>query len=125
MTQGLSAEWAAQQWKAHVDRWPSEMAALRDRGTRITSPMFSDFKGPVHDKFQSFFEHCGDGCSDPDSPYFLDVLATNQWLTGSSSNHAGNEQWIKKEVAKLSKDNGDRPVILGNFGWIGATTADQ
>jgi len=124
-TQGFNAEWAAQQWKAHVDRWPSEMAALRDRGTRITSPMFSDNGGPAQDKFQRFFHACGAGCSDPASPYFVDVLAVNQWLTGPSSNHAANELWIKDEVAKISSANGDRPVILGNFGWLGATSADQ
>jgi len=125
MTQGLSAEWAADQWKTHVDKWTPEMAALRNRGTRVTSPLFTDNGGAAQDKLQRFFAHCGPACSDPASPYYVDVLATNQWLLSPSSAHPDQEEWIKREVAAMSEANSGRPVILGNFAWLGGTTADQ
>jgi len=125
MTQGKSAEWAADQWKNHADKWGPQIQALRARGTRVTSPLFTDHQGPANEKFQRFFERCGNECSDPSSKYYIDVLATNQWLLNDQSAHIGQEQWIKDYAAKLRQDNDDRPVILGNFAWLGATTADQ
>jgi hypothetical protein len=95
------------------------------RGTRVTSPLFTDHGGAAQDKLLRFFAHCGPVCSDPNSPYYVDVLATNQWLLNPSSSHADQEEWIQSEVAAMSQANGDRPVILGNFAWLGAFTADQ
>lgn len=124
-TQGLSAEWAATQWKTHVDRWPEEIAAMRARGTRVTTPLFTDHGEPARDKFRRFFARCGSDCSDPSSRYYIDVLAVNQWLLHPESQHRNQEQWIKDQVETIGQDNGNRPVILGNFAWLGATTADQ
>jgi len=125
MTQGKSAEWAADQWKRHVGAWGPQMQALRARGTRITTPLFTDHGGPAATKFTQFFERCGNECNDPQSNYYIDVLATNQWLLNPQSAHSSQEEWIKNYVAGLKQDNGNRPVILGNFAWLGATTADQ
>lgn len=124
-TQGFGPTWAADQWKVHVDTWPSQMAAMRARGVRITSPLFSDYLGNARGKFQSFFTRCGSGCSDPNSPYYVDVLAMNQWLGDPASARAGQEQWIKDDAARASRENGNRPVILGNFAWLNGRTADQ
>jgi len=127
-TQGYSARWAAEQWKRHVDRWTSEMAALRARGTRVTSPLFTDHQGPAQDKFAKFFARCDElniGCSDPRSRYYIDVLLTNQWLRGDVSQHAGQEQWIKDTMATISARWNNRPVVLGNFAWLGAKTAND
>lgn len=125
MTQGLNAFWAADQWKTHVDTWGPQIASMRARGTRITTPLFTDHQGPAREKFQRFFERCGSGCNDPNSKYYIDVLGTNQWLLNPASNHRDQEQWIKNEVNQIRHDNGNRPVILGNFAWLGASTADQ
>jgi len=127
-TQGYSARWAAEQWKKHVDSWSSQMAALRARGTKVTSPLFTDYKGPAKDKFVQFFQRCNElqiGCSDPTSPYYIDVLLTNQWLRGDVSQHAGREQWIKDTMATISAQWNNRAVILGNFAWLGAQSADD
>merc|ERR1711953_574141 len=32
---------------------------------------------------------------------------------------------LKNEVDLIRQNNGNRPVILGNFAWLGANTADQ
>jgi len=125
MTQGLSAEWAADQWKAHVNTWTAEIETLRTRGTRVTSPLFTDHGGAAQDKLLSFFARCGPECSNPASPYYVDLVATNQWLLNPSSDHAIQEEWIKSQVAAMRQANGDRPVVLGNFAWLGASTADQ
>jgi len=122
-TQGLTAEWAADQWKTHVDRWAPEMAALRARGTRVTSPLFTG--GGARDELRRFLARCGSACSDPASAYYVDVLATNQWLLSPASAHASQEEWIRNEVAAMSQAHEGRPVILGNFAWLGGTTADQ
>jgi hypothetical protein len=125
MTQGLSAEWAADQWKKHVDRWAPEMAAMRARGIRVTTPLFTDHGGPANEKFRRFFARCGDDCSNPNSRYYIDVLATNQWLLFPKANHRGQEDWIKDQVQNISQWNRNRPVILGNFAWLGAYSADD
>lgn len=125
MTQGKDAEWAADQWKRHVDEWESQVAALRARGTQITSPLFTDHGGPVKDKFRRFFSRCGSGCSDPRSKYYINVLATNQWLQSPQVEQRSQEQWIKDLVREIKQENGNRPVILGNFAWIGASTAEE
>lgn len=124
-TQGKDAYWAADQWKIHVDRWSPQIASLRARGTRITTPLFTDHLGPAIEKFQQFFERCGSVCSDPNSNYYIDVLATNQWLLNPESAHRDQEEWIKSEVDRIKQAHGGRPMILGNFAWLGASTADQ
>lgn len=127
-TQGKDAVWAAEQWKRHVDKWSAEIAALRARGTKITSPLFTDHQGSAVSKFEEFFRRCNQlqiGCSDPNSNYYIDVLLTNQWLLGARSEHANQEQWIKDTMATVSAQWDNRPVILGNFAWLGAKTADS
>jgi hypothetical protein len=79
----------------------------------------------VRDKFRQFFARCGSGCSDPNSKYYIDVLATNQWLQSPQSDHRSQEQWIKDLAREIKQDNGNRPVILGNFAWIGAQSAAE
>lgn len=125
MTQGLDAGWAADQWKRHVDTWGPQIISMRSRGTRITTPFFTDHGGAAQDKFQTFFARCGQGCSDPSSNYYIDVLATNQWLLNPQSSHRDHEDWIKSEASQISTRNGNRPVILGNFAWLNGKTADQ
>merc|ERR1712070_1215405 len=120
-----SAEWAADQWKEHVDAWSPQIQALRARGTRITTPLFTDHGGPATDKFQQFFDRCGDVCSDPHSNYYIDVLATNQWLLNPQSAHSNQEEWIRNEINQIRQKNGNRPAILANFAWLGASTGDQ
>jgi len=124
-TQGLDARWAADQWIRHVDRWGPQIESMRSRGTRITTPLFTDHQGPALDKFRRFFERCGSRCSDPSSNYYINVLATNQWLQDPQSGHGRQEDWIKAEIVQISQNNGNRPVVLGNFAWLGASTADE
>jgi len=127
-TQGKSATWAAEQWKRHVDQWPSQISALRARGVKVTSPMFTDHGGPAQAKFEQFFKRCeqlGIGCSDPNSNYYINDLLTNQWLTGGKEGHAEQEVWIRNEMATISSKFSNRRVVLGNFAWIGAKSPDQ
>jgi hypothetical protein len=124
MTQGLNATWAADQWRRHVSRWGPEIEAMRKRGVRITTPLFTEHQGPAQAKFQAFFARCGPQCSDPTSNYYIDVLATNQWLV-NSDRRRDEEEWIKNEVTQIRQSNGNRPVILSNFAWLGASTADE
>lgn len=124
-TQGKNARWAAQQWKRHVDAWDSEMQELRSRGTMVTSPLFTDHQGPAKTKFEEFFSECGSGCSTPGHKYYIDKLLTNQWVLNERSRHAGQEQWIINTMADVSAQWGGRKVILGNFAWLGATSAAE
>merc|ERR1711972_306177 len=39
--------------------------------------------------------------------------------------HAGQEQWIKDTMAAISTRWNNRPVVLGNFAWLGAQRADD
>lgn len=125
MTQGLDAGWAAEQWRRHVDRWGPQIRAMRGNGTRVTTPLFTDHGGPAAEKFQAFFSRCGIECSTPGSDYYIDVLATNQWLLSPQSSHTDREEWIRNEVNQISQNHGNRPVILGNFAWLHANSADQ
>jgi len=122
-TQGKNTIWAATQWKAHVAKWSSQLLAARARGLRVTSPAFTDYGGPARQKMQAFFGACSE-CNDPDSVYYVDVLAMNQWLLHDAVEHSGQEVWIKEETAAISRANGNRPVVLMNFAWLGAKTAD-
>jgi len=123
-TQGRDAVWAATQWKAHVARWRSQLLTSRNRGLRVTSPAFTDHGGPARQKFQDFFSACPE-CDDPSSAYYIDVLAMNQWLLDDAFEHPQQEDWIKEETEAISSNNRNRPVVLMNFGWLGAETADQ
>merc|ERR1712048_1421418 len=51
--------------------------------------------------------------------------ATNQWLLNPQSGHVDNEEWIKDAIDQIKRNNGNRPMILGNFAWLGANTADE
>jgi len=123
-TQGKDALWAATQWKAHVSKWSSQLSAARAQGLRVTSPAFTDHGGPARQKMQAFFGACSE-CNDPNSVYYIDVLAMNQWLLHDAIEHPTQEVWIKEETAAISIANGNRPVVLMNFAWLGAETADE
>jgi hypothetical protein len=98
---------------------------MRGNGTRVTTPLFTDHGGTAQEKFRRFFERCGEDCSDPNSDYYIDVLGTNQWLLNPQASHSDRENWIRSEINQISQNHGSRPVVLGNFGWLNATTADE
>jgi len=124
MTQGKDAAWAARQWKKHVTKWSSQIVAMKSRGVRVTTPLFTDHGGSVTDKLTAFFDNCAE-CNDPSSAYYIDVLAMNQWLLNPRRERNAQEKWIRSEVAAIRKAHAERPAVLSNFAWLGATTADE
>jgi len=123
--QGLPAcpIWAAETWKQYVDKWESELADARSKGMQVASPRFQG--GMVLNKFAAFFQACPE-CSQKGSKYYIDILAFNAWVMNPQHNNgamAGNVAWIKRLAVSLKAKYANRPVILADFGSLGAQSA--
>eukprot|EP00928_Gymnodinium_smaydae_P083315 TRINITY_DN66548_c0_g1_i1.p1 TRINITY_DN66548_c0_g1~~TRINITY_DN66548_c0_g1_i1.p1 ORF type:complete len:563 (-),score=70.39 TRINITY_DN66548_c0_g1_i1:36-1610(-) len=115
-TQKKNAEWAARHWRKYVDKWG------KINGKRIVSPVFTGAN--IKDHFKQFFNACGRECSDPSSKYYIHVLGWNGWL-GDWGNVNGEVAWIKGKAKDLRSSFGNRPIILINFAYLGAKSADK
>jgi len=110
-------EWAAKSWKFYVDQWSSELMASKYNGLKVAAPMFT---GDMFSKLSDFFKECPE-CNDPNSPYYIDMLAFNSWVNPTT---AKNELLhIRDIVNRLKTAYGNRPVIINNLG-ISAATAE-
>jgi len=120
ITQGKTNQWAATAWMAYAKKWAPQLRIARARGMKITTPFFTG--GDVLAQFKGFFASCP-GCSDPNSPFYLNVIAFNEWV-GKWGVQAGEEAYIRDVAASL-KQNFGREVYLTNYGFLGGQTATQ
>mmetsp|Transcript_42497 Transcript_42497/g.109732 ORF Transcript_42497/g.109732 Transcript_42497/m.109732 type:complete len:183 (+) Transcript_42497:3-551(+) len=110
--------WVAATWMEYVDKRKPEMTIARNKGIRVTSPKFS---GDVPGKLERFFAACP-GCDQVGSPYYVDVIAFNDWVDGNDA--AGGAARIKALAAQL-KAKYKRPVLLAYLNTGSSSEAQE
>jgi hypothetical protein len=119
-------DWASLKWKDYVDAWGPSLAARRAKGMKITTPLMKS--GSIEallQKFNDFYGFCPE-CNQPDSEYFVDVLAFNAFAIQSPPSPypvAEQYDYLKELAAGIKDDYPGRLVYATNFGTLFAHTA--
>mmetsp|Transcript_30008 Transcript_30008/g.67639 ORF Transcript_30008/g.67639 Transcript_30008/m.67639 type:complete len:407 (-) Transcript_30008:39-1259(-) len=115
-------EWAAQTWKAYVNKRRQQILIARNAGVRMTSPKFN---GDVISKLARFFAACPD-CNKAGSPYYIDVIAFNAWVNAADTNGVGAAGARIKDLAKqLKAAYGNRPVMVASLNSASSTAGQD
>lgn len=114
-----SMSYVVRQWATYSSKWSVQLRKQRQAGMKVTTPFFTDHGGTkTATQMNQFFSACP-LCSDKSSMQYIDVLVWNAWIGDWNKDTQGQARYIIGQSKKMSKDNGDRPVWLGNFGFLG------
>ncbi len=116
-TQGYSYEWAGRTWLEYSRRFPDQLRILRERGTKITSPMLrAGDSGALQANLEAFLDGCGDACTTPNDPAYIDVIAVNAFCGDFNLNGCrGGAAFIYNEAVGMSNAHGNLPVYITNW----------
>lgn len=71
---------------------------------------------------RDFFEICGEGCNDSNSPEYIDIIVWNAWVGDwEGGNHQGQTDWTVGVAREMKSAHQGRPVWLTNWGFLGET----
>lgn len=124
-TQGKSYSWAATAWLGYANANAVNLTALRARGVRVTTPLLKADRAA--DYLDEFWSTCGEPCSDPTSPAYIDIVAVNPFCgawndpVGTAAGCRNGAEFI---VNELRGSLLDRPVHVTNWGYLGSSTTE-
>jgi len=65
-------------WASYATKYQTQIRSMRNRGIKFTSPLIkAGPSGVIPESVRDFYASCGDGCGDPDSVQYIDVIAVN------------------------------------------------
>lgn len=124
-TQGRSYAWAATAWLGYAQAHAAQIAALRARGVRVTTPLLkADQPG---DYLEEFWAVCGDACHDPSSPAYIDIVAVNPFCgawnepIGTAEGCRGGAEFVVDQLRDYLRG---RPIHVTNWGYLGGDTTE-
>lgn len=116
-TQEYSYAWAGRTWFEYSRRFPDQLRVLRERGTKITSPMLrAGDSGVLRANLEAFLDGCGIACTTPNDPAYMDVIAVNAFCGDFNLNGCrGGAAFIYNESVGMSNAHGNLPVYITNW----------
>jgi len=116
-TQGFSYSWAGSTWMQYSQKYASQLAQLRARGTQIIAPAVKNDKPGVN--IDAFMNACP-SCLTPGSPSKIDGFASNVFV--GSWNHGdlnGGVTWSVNQFKPTSAKYNNMPFYVTNWSYLG------